>query len=229
MTVGGDNASVTLHGGCRSLSVLGTGTTVHAEMQPQSRISVPGSNDTVFWFLKTAGAEPVNDVTGPNSKVLQEQRLGSVIAPPSAAPMDTGGQPPLELTGGPGVVDERCGGRDAQITADNTTFVLHDRCRSISVTGSNDTVEAELLSGSRIRIVGDKSLVQFVLADTDADPIVSISGSGSAAYRIQRLGAVSRADASLGATPTPGGIAVQGGKGASVTEMPAVPQPTQPQ
>jgi Protein of unknown function (DUF3060) len=226
--IAGDGASYTLHGGCRSVSVTGAGTTVHAEMQAQGRISVPGPNDTVFWFLKTAGADPVSDVTGANSKVLQEQRLGSVIAPPSAAPMDTGGQAPLMLTGGPGVVEERCAGRDAQITADNTVFVLRDRCRSISVTGNGDKVEAELLSGSRIRIVGDHSLVQFVLADTGPDPIVSVSGDQSRAYRIQRLGATSRGDASVGVTPTPGGVQVEGGRGASVTEMPAVPQPTRP-
>ncbi len=225
VVVGADALSVSLRGGCRSVSVLGAGTTVHAEMQPQSRISVPGSNDTVFWFLKTAGADPVSDVTGQNSKVLQQQRLGSVIAPPSAAPMDTGGQAPLALTGSSSVVNERCGGRDAQITADNTTFVLRDRCRSLSVTGSNDTVETELLSGSRIRIVGDHSLVQFILADTGPDPIVSISGTGSGAYRMQRLGAASRADASVGASPTAHGMQVEGGRGASVTEMPAVPQP----
>lgn len=227
--VSSDNASYTLHGGCRSLSVLGTSTTVHAEMQPQSRISVPGPGDKVFWFLKTAGAQPVSDVTGANSQVLQEQRLGSVIAPPSAAPMDSGGQPPLTLAGAPGVVEERCGGRDAQITADNTTFILRDHCRSVSVTGNGDKVEAELLSGSRIRIVGDHSLVQFVLVDTGPDPIVSVSGDKSAAYRIQRLGAASRADASRGVNPTQGGMNVEGGKGASVTEMPAVPQPTHPE
>ena len=129
----------------------------------------------------------------------------------------------MQLTGGTGVVQERCGGRDVQITGDNTVFVLRDRCRSINVTGSGDKVEADLLPGSRIRIVGDNSVVQFVLAGAGADPIVSVSGHGSVANRIQRLGAASRADASVGATPTPGGIQVEGGKGASVKEMPAVP------
>ncbi len=231
VTVLGDGGQYTLHGGCRSLSITGSGAAVHAEMQAQSRISVPGGNDTVYWFLKTAGAPPVSDVTGAGSKVLQEQRLGTVIAPPSAAPMDTGGLPPLLLTGGTGVVREDCAGRDAQINADNTTFVLRGRgrCRSISVTGNGDTVAAEMLSGSRIRIVGDHTLVQFALADTGPDPIVSVSGDQSRAYRIQRLGAASRTDASVGVSPTPGGMKVQGGRGASVTEMPAVPQPTQPQ
>jgi hypothetical protein len=228
VTVTADDTSYTLHGGCRSITVSGARTTVHAEMQAQSRISIPGAGDRVFWFLKTAGADPVGTVTGANSQVVQEQRLGSVIAPPSAAPIDTGDQPPMQLTGGSGVVEDRCGGRDVQITADNTVFVLRDRCRSITVTGSGDKVEAELMAGSRIRIVGDNSVVQFVLAGAGADPIVSVSGHGSVANRVQRLGAASRADASVGATPTPAGIKVEGGRGASVKEMQAVPQPTKP-
>jgi hypothetical protein len=226
VTISASDTSYTLHGGCRSVTVTGTRTTVHAEMQAQSRIALPGADDRVFWFLKSPGAAPTADVTGANSQALQEARLGSVIAPPSAGPIATGDQPPLVLTGGSGVVEERCAGRDVQITGDNTTFVLRDRCRTISVAGNGDKVEAELLAGSRIQIVGDKSIVQFVLADTGADPIVSVSGDQSKAYRIQRLGATSRADASRGASPTAAGMKVEGGKGASVTEMNAVPQPT---
>ena len=41
----------------------GTKTTVHAEMQAQSRIAVPGAEDKVFWFLKTPGAPPMTEAT----------------------------------------------------------------------------------------------------------------------------------------------------------------------
>jgi hypothetical protein len=226
VTISASDTSYTLHGGCRSVTVTGSHTTVHAEMQPASRISIPGPDDRVFWFLNSAGAPPTTDVTGANSQTSEQARLGSVIAPPSAGPIATGDQPPLVLTGASGVVDDKCAGRDVQITGDNTVFVLHDRCRTISVTGNGDKIEAELLAGSRIKIVGDNTIVQFVLADTGTDPIVSIAGDKSAAYRIQRLGATSRADASRGASPTAAGMKVEGGKGASVTEMNAAKQPT---
>jgi hypothetical protein len=227
VTISASDTSYTLHGGCRSVTVTGSRTTVHAEMQPASRISIPGPDDRLFWFLNAPGAPPRLDVTGANSVTSEQARLGSVIAPPSAGPIATGDQPPLVLTGSSGVVDEKCAGRDVQITGDNTIFVLHDRCRTISVAGSGDKVEAELLAGSRIKIVGNNTIVQFVLADMGTDPIVSVAGDKSAAYRIQRLGATSRADASRGATPTAAGMKVVGGKGASVEEMNAAPQPTQ--
>jgi hypothetical protein len=226
VTISASDTSYTLHGGCRSVTVTGSHTTVHAEMQAASRISIPGPNDRVFWFLKSSGAPPTTDVTGANSQTSQQARLGSVIAPPSAGPIATGDQPPLVLTGSSGVVEDKCAGRDVQITGDNTMFVLRDRCRTISVTGNGDKVAAELLAGSRIKIVGDNSIVQFVLADTGADPIVSVAGDKSSAYRIQRLGATSRADASRGTSPTAAGMKVEGGQGASVTEMNAAPQPT---
>lgn len=220
-----NDATVTLLGGCRSLTVTGARTTVNAEMRPQARIAAPGQGDRVYWYLRGQGPDPEVGEVGPNSQVLRQQRLGSVIAPPSDVPADTGDQPALELTAS---ADQRCGGRDAHVTADRARIVLRDRCRSLTVTGSGDTVDVELQSGSRVRIVGNDSVVQFVLVDVGPDPIVSVAGNGNTAYRIQRLGAADRADASRGVAPTGAGMEVQGGAGASVVEMPAVPQPTQP-
>jgi hypothetical protein len=221
VSLNGDGGTYTLHGGCRSLTVSGNGITVNAEMQPQARIEAPGQSDRVLWFLAHNGPAPQTGAVGQGSQILQQQRLGSVIAPSSAVP-DTGGQAPL-LVSGSG--DQQCDGQDAQIQADNATIVLHGRCRSVSVTGNNDKVAAEMLSGSRIRITGHDTIVQFALVDTGPDPIVSVSGDHSSAWRIQRLGADSRATASVGVSPTGAGMKVQGGAGASVTQMPAVPQP----
>jgi Protein of unknown function (DUF3060) len=197
-------------------------------MQPQSRISVPGQMSRVFWFLSRGDQPPVIESTGANSQVLQEQRLGSRIAPPSAAPVDSGDQPPLVLTGAEGAGPQDCHGRDAQITADHANFVLRDRCRSVSVTGNAVTVEAEMLSGSRIQINGADTVVQFALSDPGPDPIVTVQGDRSRAWRVQRLGAASRATASVGVSPTEHGMKVEGGHGASVSEMPSVTQESQP-
>ncbi|WP_216851206.1 DUF3060 domain-containing protein [Acidisphaera sp. L21] len=224
--VDGNGGDFTLHGGCRSVSVMGTGTTVHAEMQAQGRISVPGAHDSVVWFLKSDGAPPTTEVTGANSTVIQQQRLGSQIAPASAAPSDTGGRAPLQLTSGG---EQQCDGRDVQINASGSNFVLQGHCRSLSVMGSNDIVEIELLPGSRVAIDGDSTIVQFLITSAGPDPIVSANGTGSKAYRVQRLGASDRQAASAGVTPTASGMKVEGGRGASVTEMPAVTQQSQPQ
>ena len=228
VSVEGSGGSYTLHGGCRSLTVNGDGNIVHAEMQPQSRIAVPGQKSRVFWFLTRGDQAPSVETTGAGSQVLQEQRLGSRIAPPSAAPVDTGDQPPLMLTGAQAGAQD-CQGRAVQITAERTNFVLRNRCRSLSVTGDGVTVEAEILAGSRIQINGAGTTVQFVLSEAGADPIVTVQGDGSRAWRIQRLGARSRAGASVGVTPTPEGMKVEGGHGASVSEMPSVGRESQPQ
>ena len=62
---------------------------------------------------------------------------------------------------------------------------------------------------------------------TGPDPIVSVNGQGSDAWRIQRLGATSRADASAGVMPTPQGMRCRAGRAPCVSQMPAVPQPLQ--
>ena len=114
-----------------------------------------------------------------------------------------------------------------KLTGSNATMVLRGGCRSLTVEGDGDRVQAEMMPGTRITIIGSKSTVAFALLGTGPDPIVSVNGQGSDAWRIQRLGATSRADASVGVTPTLQGMQVQGGQGAVVSQMPAVPQPLQ--
>lgn len=218
--ISGDGGAYTLKGGCRSIHIDGTGNTVHAELQPQAGIA-PGHANRVYWFMSRNGAPPQVTDPGTDSQVLQEQRLGSTVLPASETPPPDGA---LMLTGERPLTDADCHGRDVQITADNSRFVLHGQCRTITVAGNHDTVEAEMMAGSRIRINGDHTVVQFVLVTTGPDPIVSAEGDGSSAYRIQRLGAGSRAAASQGVAPTPGGMQVTGGRGASVTEMPPAPE-----
>ena len=216
----GSGGSYTLRGGCRSVTITGSGNAINAELQPQAGISA-GQGNRITWFLGHPGLPPQVLDPGTNSQVLQQQALGSTVLPPSATPDSPDA---LVLTGEKPLTEADCGGRDAQITADNSRFVLRGRCRTISVTGSHDTVEAEMLSGSRIRIVGDHTTVQFALVDTGPDPIVSAQGDGSSAWRIQRLGASSRATASEGVSPTAAGMKVEGGQGAAVNEMNPVPQ-----
>jgi hypothetical protein len=208
--------------------VRGSGNTLQAEMQPRSRIDVEGEGDVVNWFLSAPGPRPFAEVSGQGSVVREQQRLGTVIAPPSPVPStdlaDPNGMPPLLVVPGEGPQERDCAGRDAVVQGDDATFVLRGACRTLTVQGSNDRVMAELAGGSRIKIVGSNTHVQFALLGPGPDPIVSVNGEGSNAWRVQRLGS----EAGGGVGPTPEGMRVRGGPGAAVKEMPAVPQPVGP-
>ncbi len=243
VTIAGQGGSYTLAGGCRSLTVTAEGASVSAEMQPGAAITVPGAHDKVTWFSNLTGPEAAVEVTGQDSTVLRQQRLGSTIAPPDvtaadlaqaggqgAAPGADGGGPLMVTASGAGGQSEAsCHGRDVQVSGDGGRVVLHGPCRTLTVTGSNDKIMAELAPGSRVAISGDNTIVQFALTAAGPDPIVSVDGSHSSAWRVQRLGAESRADASVGVTPTARGMAVEGGAGASVEQVPGVPADRHPQ
>ena len=224
VAIEGSGDQYTLHGGCRSLSVRGEGVSVHAEMAPGSRIDVEGNGNQVDWFLRQPGPDPVTSVNGRGSRIDRQQRLGSVVTPPSASPVRPDLGPPLEISGVDQSRDTDCAGRDVKLTGSNEVVVLRGGCRSLAVVGDGDKVQAELMPGTRVTIIGSRSTVAFALLGSGPDPIVSVNGAGSDAWRIQRLGATSRADASVGVTPTAQGMRVRG-PGAVVSQMPAVPQP----
>jgi hypothetical protein len=223
----GRHDQYTLHGGCRSLTIRGEGVQVHAEMAPAGRIAIEGNGDQVEWFLHRPGPDPVTAINGEGSRILQEHRLGSIVAPPSAEPVRPDLGPPLELAGSEQSRDADCAGRDVTLTGSGDIVVLRGGCRSLTVNGDGNRVQAEVMPGTRITIVGSKSTVAFAILGTGPDPIVSVNGQGSDAWRIQRLGATSRADAGVGVAPTPRGMVVQGGQGAVVSQMPTVHQPLQ--
>jgi len=224
VTIEGNGGEVTLHGGCRALTLLGDGVTVHAEMAPASRIDVAGNGDQVDWFLRQPGPDPVASVSGQGSRIYRQQRLGSVVTPLTDAAARPDLAPTLAIAVTGQKRDADCTGRDVTLTGSDDTVVLRGGCRSLTVLGDNDRVQAELMPGTRVRIAGSRSVVAFALIGTGPDPIVSVNGAASDAWRVQRLGATSRADADAGVAPTARGMHVQG-PGAVVSQMPKVAQP----
>jgi hypothetical protein len=225
VTIAGTGDMVALHGGCRSLTVWGADNHVQAELLPNAVITVQGDRNNIEWFLSRPGPPPVAQISGQGSFVKAMARLGSIVTPPSAVPQRPDLPPPIELVGDGQRQDIDCTGRDVRIDASGSDVVLHGGCRSLFLQGNGTHVQAELMPGTRVTLIGNGDQVAFALIGAGPDPIVSVNGTHSDAWRVQRLGATSRADASRGVVPTPGGMAVHGGAGASVSQMPAVPQP----
>jgi outer membrane protein OmpA-like peptidoglycan-associated protein len=154
----------------------------------------------------------------PPAAPMGQGTLGSVAVGGSlAAP---GGPPPIVIAGSGVGQSADCAGRDVEIDGSGGNHVLRGGCRSIAIRGSNNVVNAEILPGTRIAMMGSDNQVAFVLTEPGPDPIVSVAGSNDRAWRVQRLGAAPNSGIEVGAA----GIAVPGGAGARVTEMPSVPQ-----
>jgi hypothetical protein len=224
--VQGDQNHLTLNGGCQALSVAGRGNDIQAELQPGAQVAVTGNGDTVRWLLQHPGMPPSVATQGQDDRVLQMAALGSRVLPPSGGVDDPSGVPPIVLSGDDRTLDQSCAGRDVTVQGTGDDIVLRGGCRSLTVRGDHERVQAELLPGTRVTLIGQGSTVSFALLGSGPDPIVSVNGAGSQAWRVQRLGATSRADASRGVQPTPKGMAVHG-PGAVVTQMPEVAQPLQ--
>jgi hypothetical protein len=218
VTIAAGGGHFSLQGGCRSLSVRGDGVRVDAEMQPGSAIDVEGAGSIVTYFLSRPGAGPAISVSGSGSRVNRAERLGGSAIGAALAP--EGAPPPIVLAGDGERQSAACGGRDVEISGNNGTYTLPGGCRSLSVTGSGNAVQAEMMPGTRIAITGDRNVIAFVPSEQGTAPIVSLRGSNSHAWRVQRLGD----DPTSGVEVTQGGISVPRGPGTAVTEMPNVPQ-----
>lgn len=215
VTIEGSSSTFVLHGGCRSVTLSGSSDSVQAEMLPGGQIRVTGDSDTLTWFLRHSGPDPQVDVESGSSQVRQIQRLGgAAIGEGITAPE---GPAPIVLTGEARSAEVNCAGQDVQVQGNGNNFVLRGGCRSLSVQGNGNHVQAELQPGIRVAIQGNGDLVTFVLVASGPEPIVSLSGNGSRAWRVERLG-------ERGPPPAVGanGVAIQGN--AQVTGMPNVPQ-----
>ena len=112
----------------------------------------------------------------------------------------------------------RCVGRDVLIRGDRNNVTLHGGCRSVTVEGNANQVQAELEPAAPIMLTGADNDLAFVLVAPGPDPLVTVSAGSDRAYRVEQLG--------VGGAPvaTPGGIVAPGGGHVQVTEMPSVRQ-----
>ncbi|MBV9735239.1 MAG: DUF3060 domain-containing protein [Acidisphaera sp.] len=215
VTIEASSSTFTLRGGCRSVTLSGSSDGVEAEMLPGGRIRVTGDSNTLTWFLRHSGADPQIDLESGSSQVRRIQRLGgAAIGQGIAAPEGPG---PMLLTGEARTAEASCAGQDVQVQGNGNDFVLRGGCRSLSVHGNGNHIQAELQPGVRVAIQGNGDQVTFVLVASGPEPIVSLDGNGSRAWRVARLG-----DAGPPPTVGPNGVAVQGN--ARITGMPNVPQ-----
>ena len=129
-----------------------------------------------------AGAGPAVSISGSGSRVNRAERLGGSAIGTGLAP--EGAPPPIVLAGSGDRQSAECGGRDVEISGDHGIYTLRGGCRSLSVAGSGNAVQAEMMPGTRIAITGDRNVIAFVPSGPGAPPIVSLRGSNSQAWRV---------------------------------------------
>jgi len=104
-------------------------------------------------------------------------------APPPAAvipPAQTGPAATIVLAGAPPAGAVACADRNVVIEASDGDFTLRGGCRSLTVQGHADHVQAELRPGAHVAIGGDRVAVRYTLAPAGgAAPQISIIGAGS--------------------------------------------------
>jgi hypothetical protein len=87
--------------------------------------------------------------------------------------------------------DVFCGGRDVLIHATGSRYRLRGGCRSVTVHGRANRIEAELQPGARISVGADDVRLDYALIREGPPPVVSVTGGGSEAIAIPRPGATS--------------------------------------
>ena len=93
----GSNTHNTLHGGCRSLRIIGSNNVVDAALEPGTRISMQGNDNQVAFVLTAPGPNPLVSIAGNNDRAWHVQQLGD--APGSGVEVTQAG---IAVHGGPG-------------------------------------------------------------------------------------------------------------------------------
>ncbi len=118
---------------------------------------------------------------------------GPPPAPPvlPLAPVEP--QPGAIVIDGDGVVVGRgCAGRDVLIHSSDSRITLTGGCRTITVQGRADQIRADLQSGARIAVGGDKVTLHYTLAPPGRPPFLSVTGTGSTATFVRDVPDVDR-------------------------------------
>ena len=116
-----------------------------------------------------------------------------------------------------GAAGDACPGRDVLIRGDRNNVTLHGGCRSVTVQGDGNQVQAELQPAAPITLNGADNDLAFVLVAPGPDPLVTVTPEATAPIASSNWGR--RAPVA-----TPGGIVAPGGGHVQVTEMPSVRQ-----
>jgi hypothetical protein len=80
-----------------------------------------------------------------------------------------------------------CARRDVLIHGDGGTYRLLNGCRSVSVQGRANRIDAELAPGARVSIGGADVDLSYVVSAPGAPPTLSVTGTNSRAVAVPRL------------------------------------------
>ncbi len=182
-----------LRGGCGPILLRGEGAVVRADMAPGSLISIEGNDVRLSWRLVGGGLDPVVSVKGRDSMATRDgDAVASPLAPPAvpaAAPVaiSAADKAPIDITISGETRDLDCAGREVHITADRGLYALRGGCRAVIVHGDNDFIQAEVVPGARIELLGKNVKLAFVMVGAGA-PSVHAEGEASKAWAIDRWG-----------------------------------------
>ncbi len=114
-----------------------------------------------------------------------------LLAGPVRAQTDAGAPPetgPLDLPGDEQALATECAGRDVTIHGTCSLYVLRGGCRSVTVDGDLDIVQAEMAPGGRIKVDGHGITVSWAVADHGRAPVSSVHGEANLVQRTETIG-----------------------------------------
>ena len=92
VVVSGSNDRIVLTGGCRSLTILGDGNEILADMDAGTKISLSGNNNNLAWSKSSAGVDPSIVDGGRANRIVQFRHVAgkgdATQSVPSKDPLD---------------------------------------------------------------------------------------------------------------------------------------------
>ncbi len=201
-SVNGSENRIAFTGSCRGLAVNGDGNQVQIALAPDARVTVSGHGNHVLYSAAGPEMEPLvalngadNDVTA-NDQPPSGALVGAMPAvPPTPPPLTL--PPVIGPSGAPSgaivlAADDAsqtvdCTGRDVLIHGSDGNFRLLGGCRSISVQGQNDTIQAQLQPGARVMIGGPTVTLHYTLIANGPPPIISDSARGTTVTQVEHI------------------------------------------
>ncbi len=184
--IGGNRNTVTFTGACRSLTLRGDANRVAIALASGARLDVEGNGNTIRYSVAGGGQEPAVRVSGSNTDLAATGPTAP--QPPSSDP--------VRLTGDNQRLAVDCSGRDVDIQGNRARYVLRGGCKSLSVHGEGNTVQAELQPLAKVVIEGNATVLTYSVTGGGGDADITVRGTDSRAVRAASLGA-----APVAATP----------------------------
>jgi hypothetical protein len=191
--VNGNNNRLVFNGACRSLRINGGGNTVQIDLVPGGSIAVEGDGNRVT-YAPIVPAAQVSAQGNQNQIAAGAPTQASLLLTPALpAPPPVAVTPPPPLPAAATLVldgdmqsrDMACAGQNVLIRGNNGNFVLRGGCRSLTVQGGNNVIQAELQPGARVDIGGTAVTLHYTLTGEGPPPVVSVA-PGSQVTQVTR-------------------------------------------